>query len=66
MKPDGLIQIITDSNVYQQHIKEVLRKQNFFEQISIFPINYAVSTFHKKGMKKNHKIKEFNLKVKII
>ncbi len=63
LKPGGLMQIVTDSYIYQEHIQEVIVQQKFFEIISNYPIGYAVSTFHKKGLEKKHNIKEYNLKL---
>ena len=60
---DGLVQIVTDSKIYQIHIDEVLEHQQLFEATNSFPISYQVSTFHKKGLNKGHTIKEYNLKL---
>ena len=60
---DGLVQIVTDSKIYQMHIDEVLEHQQLFETTNSFPISYQVSTFHKKGLNKGHTIKEYNLKL---
>ncbi len=57
----GKIEIITDSKIYQDHIKDVLHKQKIFKQTESFEISYEVSTFHNKGLKKGHKIKSFVL-----
>ena len=46
------MQIVTDSHISQEHIQEVIVQQKFFEIISNYPIGYAVSTFHKKGLEK--------------
>ena len=55
------LEIITDSKIYQNHIKEVLDTQTFFEIIDDFEISYQVSTFHDKGLKKGHTIERYVL-----
>ena len=55
------IEIITDSKIYQDHIKELLGTQRLFEIIDNFEISYEVSTFHRKGLKKGHSIKRYVL-----
>ena len=57
----GKIEIITDSKIYQNHIDDVLHKQNIFKQTDSFEISYEVSTFHNKGLKKGHQIKRYIL-----
>lgn len=63
LKPDGQVQILTDSHTYQEHIQELISKQKIFKTTQSFPIEYAVSTFHRKGLEKGHTIKEYNLKL---
>ena len=55
------IEIITDSKIYQDHIKELLDTQRLFEIIDNFEISYEVSTFHSKGLKKGHSIERYVL-----
>ena len=38
LKPEGLMQIVTDSHIYQEHIQEVIVQQKFFEINSNYPI----------------------------
>ena len=59
--PKGKLEIITDSEVYQNHIKEILDKQSLFEAIDEFEITYEISTFHKKGLDKKHAIERYVL-----
>ncbi len=59
---DGLIQIITDSQKYQNHIKEEIKLQNkLLLSKKLFPITYNESSFYKKAVIKKNKIKEFIL-----
>ena len=57
----GKIEIITDSKIYQDHIKTVLNEQKLFKKIDSFEISYEVSTFHKKALEKGHEIKRYVL-----
>lgn len=58
----GQVQIVTDSAIYQDHIEEVIKAQDSLVLVeNSFPISYKVSTFHDKGLKKGHTIKEYNL-----
>lgn len=60
----GQVQIVTDSAIYQDHIEEVIKAQNRLVLVDTsFPISYKVSTFHNKGLKKGHTIKEYNLAI---
>ena len=60
----GQVQILTDSVIYQDHIEEVIKAQNRLVLVDTsFPISYKVSTFHSKGLKKGHTIKEYNLAI---
>ena len=61
LKKGSKVEIITDSRVYQEHIKELLETQRFFEIIDTFEISYEVSTFHTKGLKKGHRIERYVL-----
>ena len=59
---DGLIQIITDSKKYQDHIKEEIKLQNKLSlSKKLFPVTYSESSFYKKALIKKNKIKEFTL-----
>ena len=57
----GKIEIITDSKIYQDHIKTVLNEQKLFKIIDSFEISYEVSTFHNKALEKGHEIKRYVL-----
>ena len=61
LKKNGSIEIITDSSIYQKHIEELIDHQEYFKQISDFPISYQISTFNKKAIRKGHTIKEYVL-----
>ena len=62
ISPIGKIEILTDSFIYQKHIDETLKKQKLFQAVKEFEISFSVSTFHKKGLEKGHKIKRYILK----
>ncbi len=65
IKKEAQIQIVTDSASYQAHIEQIIGEQDQFCRSSKpFPITYHISTFHKKGLNKGHKIKEYNLEFK--
>mgnify|MGYP001177710240 CR=1 FL=1 len=57
----GKVEIITDSNIYQNHIEGVLCEQKLFKQIKNFEISCEVSTFHNKGLQKGHEIRRYIL-----
>ena len=61
IKKGSKLEIITDSKVYQDHIKELLDTQKLFEIIENFEISYEVSTFHSKGLQKGHSIRRYIL-----
>ena len=61
IKKGSKLEIITDSKVYQDHIKELLDTQKLFEIIENFEISYEVSTFHSKGLQKGHSIRRYVL-----
>ena len=59
---NGLIQIITDSQNYQDHLKEEIKLQNKLSlSIKLFPVTFTESSFYKKALIKENKIKEFVL-----
>ena len=59
---NGLIQIITDSEKYQDHIVEEIKLQNKLSlSKKLFPVTYNESSFYKKALTKKNKIKEFIL-----
>ena len=55
------IEIITDSKIYQDHIKDLLATQKIFEITNNFEISHEISTFHSKGLKKGHRIERYIL-----
>ena len=62
LSDNGLIQIITDSQNYQDHMKEEIKLQNKLSLSKrVFPITYNESSFYKKALIKKNKIKEFIL-----
>lgn len=62
LSDNGLIQIITDSQKYQDHIEEEIKLQNKLSlSKTLFPITYNESSFYKKALIKKNKIKEFIL-----
>ena len=55
------IEIITDSKIYQDHIKDLLVAQKIFAITNNFEISNEMSTFHRKGLQKGHKIERYIL-----
>ncbi len=59
---NGLLQIITDSQNYQDYLKEEIKLQNKLSlSTKLFPVTYTESSFYKKALLKKNKIKEFIL-----
>lgn len=55
------IEIITDSKIYQDHIKDLLVAQKIFAITNNFEISNEMSTFHRKGLQKGHRIERYIL-----
>ena len=51
LSDNGLVQIITDSQKYQDHIEEEIKLQNKLSlSKKLFPIKYNESSFYKKAL----------------